>query len=36
MAKVLGRGSSYKDLIFLGLKSRGGSQLGRNFDISYI
>ena len=33
---ILGRGSSYKDFIFFGLKSRGGFRLGRNFDISLI
>ena len=33
---ILGRGSSYKDLIFFGLKSRGGVVTYRNFDISFI
>ena len=36
MAKVSdSRGSTYKDLVFLGLESR-GSRLDRNFDISLI
>ena len=38
MAKVSDsrEGSSYKDSIFFGLKSKGVSLLGRNFDISFI